>query len=236
MYHIVYETTNLINGKKYRGVHQTTNLNDGYLGSGLLLVGAIKKYGLESFSRKIIKYCASVSEMYNFEMEFVDEKWVSRMDTYNIKIGGSGGWNFVNENSLNIHSGRVGKRHSEETKEKIRKKAIGRKHTSRTKEKISVAISNRIGPNLGRKLSKEWKQKIGEASKRQSKESRKKVADKNRGRTHTMEAKLKISRGHMKRVEISGIIYESYNDAAMKLGVCRVTIRNMVKRGDANVC
>ena len=29
MHFIVYETTNLVNGKKYRGAHVTASLNDG---------------------------------------------------------------------------------------------------------------------------------------------------------------------------------------------------------------
>lgn len=36
-YHIIYKTTNLINGKIYVGMHSTDNLNDGYLGSGWIL-------------------------------------------------------------------------------------------------------------------------------------------------------------------------------------------------------
>jgi hypothetical protein len=36
-HYILYETTNNINGMKYRGIHSTDNLQDGYLGSGRLL-------------------------------------------------------------------------------------------------------------------------------------------------------------------------------------------------------
>ena len=43
MYYFIYETTNHENGKKYRGRHQTNDLNDGYLGSGTYLKKAIEK-------------------------------------------------------------------------------------------------------------------------------------------------------------------------------------------------
>ena len=45
MFFIIYQTTNLINNKIYIGKHQTSDLDDGYLGSGKLLLQAIKKYG-----------------------------------------------------------------------------------------------------------------------------------------------------------------------------------------------
>lgn len=31
-FHIIYKTTNLINGKIYVGLHSTDNVDDGYLG------------------------------------------------------------------------------------------------------------------------------------------------------------------------------------------------------------
>ena len=37
MRYLVYQTTNLINGKLYIGVHATDKLDDGYLGSGTVI-------------------------------------------------------------------------------------------------------------------------------------------------------------------------------------------------------
>jgi hypothetical protein len=45
MYKLVYKTVNNISNKIYVGVHSTEDLDDGYLGSGLLLNRAIKKNG-----------------------------------------------------------------------------------------------------------------------------------------------------------------------------------------------
>ena len=55
-YSILYKTTNLVNGKIYIGVHSTDNLDDGYLGSGVALLAAIKEYGKKSFKRDILKF------------------------------------------------------------------------------------------------------------------------------------------------------------------------------------
>ena len=55
MYFTVYKIINNINGKVYIGCHKTKNLYDGYMGSGKLILAAIKKYGVDNFTKEFIK-------------------------------------------------------------------------------------------------------------------------------------------------------------------------------------
>lgn len=88
IYYFVYETTNLVNGKKYRGIHKTEKLEDNYLGSGFALKNAIKKYGKQNFKRDILEFCLSYDELIEKEKIYVDEDWVKDNSNYNIKTGG----------------------------------------------------------------------------------------------------------------------------------------------------
>lgn len=88
IYYFIYETTNLINGKKYRGMHKTSNLNDGYLGSGKALQNAIIKYGKQNFIREILDFCSSYEELIELEKYYVDDDWVREISNYNLKTGG----------------------------------------------------------------------------------------------------------------------------------------------------
>ena len=54
MHYIIYQITNTVNGKIYIGKHQTTDVNDSYMGSGKLLKAAINKYGLAAFKKEIL--------------------------------------------------------------------------------------------------------------------------------------------------------------------------------------
>ena len=92
MFYIIYETTNIINGFIYVGQHSTTNIDDGYLGSGTRFTNALLKYGIHAFSRRILHRYDSFHEMNSKEAEIVNEDFVKRADTYNIIPGGRG-WN-----------------------------------------------------------------------------------------------------------------------------------------------
>lgn len=68
----IYKITNLLNGKMYIGKHITTNLDDGYMGSGILITRAVKKHGVENFRKEWIMFCEDEEEMNYMEMVFVD--------------------------------------------------------------------------------------------------------------------------------------------------------------------
>ena len=92
IYNYFYKITNNINNHFYYGVHCTDNLNDGYMGSGTRLKYAYKKYGMENFSKEILKFFDTVKEAYEYEAEVVNETLMLDPNCYNIKQGGQG-WN-----------------------------------------------------------------------------------------------------------------------------------------------
>lgn len=92
-FHIVYQVTNLINGKIYIGCHSTDNVNDDYYGSGTNISRAIKKYGKNSFKKEILHIFETPEEMLLKEKEMVTAEFIKREDVYNIVEGGYGGYN-----------------------------------------------------------------------------------------------------------------------------------------------
>jgi len=97
MYFIIYKITNNINNKIYIGAHKTSNKDDGYMGSGKILTYAFNKHGIENYSKEILFTYYNRDEMNAKEKELVNESFVARKDTYNIKLGGYGGWDYVND-------------------------------------------------------------------------------------------------------------------------------------------
>ena len=121
MYHIIYKTTNKVNGKIYIGKHQTQNLDDGYMGSGKLIKESIKKYGIENFEKEILFQFDNESDMNAKEAELVTEKFVNEKTNYNLCPGGNGGFGYINKSGINKFKGKT---HTEETKSKILKSRI----------------------------------------------------------------------------------------------------------------
>ena len=86
---LVYEIKNNINGKSYIGQYSGL-LFDKYFGSGKLIKLAIKKYGLENFSKTILEECSNKDELNEKEIF-----WINKLKTiengYNLTEGGTGG-------------------------------------------------------------------------------------------------------------------------------------------------
>jgi hypothetical protein len=114
MYYTVYETTCLINGKKYIGVHKTENPDDDYLGSGRYITRAINKYGKENFRKKIFFIFDNPEQMFEKEKELVTEEFIKQRSNYNCKPGGTANFYYINNRKMNhksnqhlIHGNRI---------------------------------------------------------------------------------------------------------------------------------
>ena len=161
MNYTVYKIVNKTNGKIYVGAHQTKDLNDGYFGSGLVIRRAVEKYGVENFDKEILHIFDNSDDMFSKEAEIVNEEFVTRDDTYNLKLGGFGGWDYVNTNHNNKGNFR-----------KTGNYGFKKRATDFTKLRIGLALYYANGgprPFLGKFHTDETKKKIGDAnSKRQS--------------------------------------------------------------------
>jgi len=89
-YHYLYKITNKINSKFYIGVHNTDDLNDGYMGSGIVLKKAMRKYGSSNFIKEYLMFFDTPEEAFEKEKELVNEELVKRNDCYNMRVGGTG--------------------------------------------------------------------------------------------------------------------------------------------------
>ena len=141
MVYTIYKTTNVLNGKIYIGKHQTENPNDAYLGSGKALKKAIRAYGVENFCKEVLFVFGTEEEMNCMEKEILTEEFISDSSNYNEAVGGEGGPHFK------------GKKHSEETKRRIREKNKMIILSDEAKRKISES-------NRRRKLSAETRKKL----------------------------------------------------------------------------
>jgi hypothetical protein len=153
-YHFLYKTTNLTNNQYYIGIHSTSNLKDGYLGSGKRLRYSVRKYGKENFKIEILEFFNNREELISKEVELVNEELINDIQCINLKCGGSGG--FINkEHEYKFHAagGRAvrllfSKIHSEKMKhdkeyrdsivQKLKGKQtwLGKKHKDESKKRI----------------------------------------------------------------------------------------------------
>lgn len=156
------------------------------------LLNSIKKYGIESFDVTEVLDVAFSSK----ELNIKEKTWISIYDSfrngYNHTIGGEGVLGRYGElnpmygNGYKLKgekNGMYGKKHSDETKEKIRKKALGRP-----------------SPNKGRKLRESTKQKLRECNlgKKHLEESKIKMSEKRKGaKNHNSKSVICLNTGEI---------------------------------------
>lgn len=162
-YHFLYRTKCKITGTYYIGVHSTSNLDDGYLGSGMLLLESVKRYGKENHILEILKFFNSKEEKFEAEKNYITLEMINDPNCLNFSFGGNGG--IMNENHYNnfMEAGRkafkqklqdpefkqsFAKKISESNYRRIARGEIikwpdwtGKKHRDETKEKIGKANS-----------------------------------------------------------------------------------------------
>jgi hypothetical protein len=96
MFYYLYEVKNNLNGKIYVGVHKTKSMDDGYMGSGKIICSAITKHGIVNFSKVILETFEDSESMYAREKEVVTDEFLLREDVYNLRRGGTGGFDYIN--------------------------------------------------------------------------------------------------------------------------------------------
>ena len=178
MFYTIYKITNILNNKYYIGMHKTSNLNDGYMGSGKLIKRAIEKYGFKFFSKEYLFIFDNEEDMKNKEKELV----ILESNSYNLCLGGQGGFSYINslpeksnyskKNVIKLHSTKKhleslefiknseilekkrldNLRKSLSSKENIKFTFAGKCHSVKTKKVMSEKAKSRIGiknPSFG---------------------------------------------------------------------------------------
>ena len=162
MFYYLYKITNWFNGKIYIGVHKTNDLNDGYMGSGKRLKNSIAKYGIEYFTKEILQQFDSAEAMFEAESQVVNEEFVKALDTYNIRLGGSGGWDHINSDMRSKNTTKA-------NEYRIKRSSTDEEYRNRISENMSKGLRKHwedmnCGPWSGKHHTEESKKRIGEAN------------------------------------------------------------------------
>lgn len=122
MWHFIYKTTRIHDGSFYVGMHSTEDLNDGYLGSGILISASVKKHGSKNHIREILEMHPSREALEAREIEVITDALLRNPKCMNLVSGEQGGF-----------------RHTPETKSKISSALLGKKQSDDTRKKKSIA-------------------------------------------------------------------------------------------------
>lgn len=203
----IYKTTNLMNGKIYVG--QDSHDNPEYLGSGLLIKRAIKKYGKENFTKEILEEC-DCQDLLNEREVF----WIKELNSTNLKIGynickgGHSGDSFTNHpnreeirarmteaNRKRIIPPESRRRISEGASKKLKGVPLSIEHRRKLSESHIGSVASpeaRLKMSIA-KIGKYVGENNPSFGMKRSDESRRKMSESHIGNTHSDETKKKMS-------------------------------------------
>jgi len=206
---IIYKVLNKVNGKIYIG--QDTKNNPRYLGSGILLRKAIKKYSRENFNKEVIEWCDTKNKLDFLEKFYIRFFNSKAPNGYNLTDGGDGSigyiWNEEQKKRLSLI--RTGVKRSEITREKIRESKLGERNPMFGKHQTEESNAKRREhqkivqnqPGVKKKLSEAFK---GDNNPMKKLENREKVSNSLKGKC--------LSEGHKKKISEArkGKSYEEF--------------------------
>jgi group I intron endonuclease len=197
MYGYIYKTTNLLNGKMYIGKHHSSVFEpEKYIGSGPILVKALKKYGKENFKCELIEWCDSKTQL-----DLREQHWIKILNCqkdpryYNLAKGGDGGVGRNGSDPTNYWSDPI-KRQAAIAKTKVSLKKYYEEHPE--------AHAGKNNPNWGVKATEQTRKKISEKLKNSPGVQQ---SSRFTGKKHTQETKDRLSSwGAQKRWINNGIV------------------------------
>jgi group I intron endonuclease len=150
----VYLITNNINNKKYIGSSRKKTVDPQYYGSGRRIKDAIKKYGIENFTREILWEGEG-------DARDIETYWLKHFDAssnpqfYNMTNDARGNTLHKEKTKRTVSEKLTGRKFSKEICEKISKAKLGSTTSKKgkpdgPKPNISKAHKGRISPNKGK--------------------------------------------------------------------------------------
>jgi hypothetical protein len=169
VYYTIYKVTNKVNGKIYIGSHKTKDFNDNYMGSGKYLKHAFQKYDIENFTKEILYVFDTPELMYAKEAELVNEEFIAESNTYNLKVGGFGGFDYINSTGKNLYgmNGKTPNVKDNFSKGRQKQKFLREndpEYSKKISKKISASLKGKPGTFKGKYHTDETKRIIGEKS------------------------------------------------------------------------
>lgn len=188
-----------------------------YLGSGSLLKKAIEKYGKENFKKEILKEFSNEEDTRNYERYLIEKcNAVKSPEYYNLGPGGYGGGGFGRHIPLYV-------------KDKIANSLMGRKHSEESKLKMRVArlglvYTEKYKSNLSKATKKHWDSKSPEEKIQFAEKSRQSALLKKKVLSEKEKERISKERSRLSREEVLEIFSmksngSSYKDISSRFGI-----------------